>query len=82
MELFDGDPRFARHVAEQLGGEEFRLLDVGCSGGLHPSWRAFGSRLRAWGFDPDAAECARLAALEALPGVTSPLRRLAEAFRR
>jgi len=36
------------------------LIDVGCSGGIHPAWRAFGGNLRAYAFDPDLAEVDRL----------------------
>lgn len=51
------------------------VVDVGCSGGLHPAWRAFGDRLRAVGFDPSEAEVARLRAAE-----TRPLVRYEAAF--
>jgi hypothetical protein len=47
----------------------FRLLDIGCSGGLDPRWRAFGPRLQAIGIDASKAECARLAKAEAQPGI-------------
>ncbi len=51
------------------------VVDVGCSGGLHPEWRAFGDRLRAVGFDPSEAEVARLRSAE-----TRPLVRYVAAF--
>ena len=47
----------------------FFLLDVGCSGGLAPRWSAFGSRLRAVGFDPLVAEVDRLTKLNDHPGI-------------
>ena len=63
------DTAFAAFVAEGLGGERFSLLDVGCSGGIDPRWRAFGPRLRAIGIDASRAECARLAAGEKNPEI-------------
>ena len=45
------DSAFTALVADALGTTPFRLLDVGCSGGLDPRWRAFGPRLRAIGID-------------------------------
>jgi hypothetical protein len=63
------DSAFTALVADALGGSPFRLLDVGCSGGLDPRWRAFGSTLQAIGIDASRAECARLAGAETLPGV-------------
>jgi hypothetical protein len=63
------DSAFTSLVADALGATPFRLVDVGCSGGLDPRWRAFGSRLRAIGIDASRAECARLAKAETLPGV-------------
>ena len=47
----------------------FRLLDIGCSGGLDPRWRAFGPRLQAIGIDASKAECVRLAKAETQPGI-------------
>jgi hypothetical protein len=63
------DPAFAAFVAEGFGSERFSLLDVGCSGGIDPRWRAFGPRLRALAIDASRAECARLAAEEKNPDV-------------
>jgi FkbM family methyltransferase len=45
------------------------LIDIGCSGGIDDVWRTFGSRLRAFGFDPNLKEIERLNAAETLPGV-------------
>ena len=63
------DNAFTRLVADALGATTFRLLDVGCAGGLDPHWRAFGQRLQAIAIDASRAECARLARAETLPGV-------------
>lgn len=40
--------------------EPFVLLDVGASGGIAPTWSAFGDALIAHGFDPLVAEVERL----------------------
>jgi hypothetical protein len=56
-------------VAQGLAAERFALLDVGCSGGLDPKWRAFGQRLRAIGIDASATECQRLTAAEDNPDI-------------
>ncbi len=60
----------ARHIAEMLRRESFTLLDIGCSGGIHPAWRVFEERLRAVGFDPNIEEVERLRAKESLRGVS------------
>lgn len=46
------------------------MVDIGCSGGLDPRWRAFGDRLRAIGIDASASECERLAGAESNPDVS------------
>lgn len=51
-------------VAQGLKAERFSLLDIGCSGGLDPKWRALEPRLRALGIDASETECRRLAAAE------------------
>ena len=58
---------FLALVAEGLKAEPFALLDIGCSGGLDPKWRAFGARLKALGIDASDSECKRLAAAERNP---------------
>ena len=58
-----------RYIADSLGDEDFRLVDIGCAYGLAESWRAFGEHLAAIGFDGDAAEIARLTAEERNPKV-------------
>ena len=55
---------FSAFVAGKLKAEKFALLDIGCSGGIDPRWRAFGPRLRALGIDASETECRRLAGLE------------------
>ena len=61
---------FLALVAQGLKAEPFALLDIGCSGGLDPRWRAFGERLRALGIDASDSECKRLAAAEPNPKVS------------
>ena len=60
---------FSAFVAAKLKSEKFALLDIGCSGGIDPMWRAFGPRLRALGIDASATECQRLASIERNPDV-------------
>jgi hypothetical protein len=62
------DNGFPSFVAAALDSP-FRLLDIGCSGGLDPRWRAFGPKLQAIGIDASKAECARLAKAETQPGI-------------
>jgi hypothetical protein len=57
----------ASFLAARLGVPALTLLDVGCSGGLDPAWRAFGDKLAAYGFDPAIAEIERLRAAETRP---------------
>ena len=61
---------FPALIAEKLKTEKFALLDIGCSGGLDPMWRAFEPRLRALGIDASEGECRRLAGLERNPDVS------------
>lgn len=61
---------FLALVADGLKAEPFALLDIGCSGGLDPKWRAFGARLKALGIDASDSECKRLAAAERNPEVS------------
>lgn len=62
------DNAFTSFVAAALESP-FRLLDIGCSGGLDPRWRAFGPKLQAIGIDASKAECERLAKAEAQAGI-------------
>jgi FkbM family methyltransferase len=64
LEGFTNDTRYAALVAEALGGDNFTLIDVGCSGGIDSVWRVFGDKLQAFGFDPNIHECERLQNLE------------------
>lgn len=61
---------FPTFVAENLRTERFALLDIGCSGGIDPVWRAFEPKLRALGIDASETECRRLAGLERNPDVS------------
>lgn len=45
------------------------LIDVGCSGGLNPAWRAWGDRLSALGVDVLIDEVDRLTSIETNPSV-------------
>ncbi len=54
--------------AAEIPGE-FRLVDIGCSGGIDRVWRKLGPRLRAIGIDPNVAEVERLRAAERNPQV-------------
>lgn len=40
--------------------EPFVIVDVGARGGLAPHWRVLGDDVRAFCFEPDETECARL----------------------
>jgi Methyltransferase FkbM domain len=62
-------PAFPAFIAEKLRTERFRLLDVGCSGGIDAVWRAFEPRLQALGVDASESECRRLRELERNPDV-------------
>lgn len=64
MDCFTNDTRFVSQAVEALGCDKFTLIDVGCSGGIDPRWRAFGDKFRAFGFDPNIRECERLQAAE------------------
>lgn len=52
-----------------LADDPFVLVDVGCSLGLDPAWRLFGSDLHAHAFDPQIAEVERLTREEENPNV-------------
>jgi FkbM family methyltransferase len=57
------------YVNEVIPQTSFMLVDVGCSRGLDPQWRLFGSRFRALAFDPVVDEIERLRRENAYPGV-------------
>lgn len=61
---------FPALIAEQLKTERFRLLDIGCSGGIDPRWRAFEPKLQALGIDASESECRRLAGIERNPDIS------------
>jgi FkbM family methyltransferase len=56
-------------VGEVASQAPFTLVDIGCSGGIHPRWRQFGARLRAIAIDPNVIEITRLRTAETHPGV-------------
>jgi FkbM family methyltransferase len=58
-----------QYVNEVVPRSTFTLVDVGCSRGIDGQWRQFGSRLRAFAFDPVVEEVERLRREEACPGV-------------
>jgi len=60
---------FPAFVARTLGDARFSLLDIGCSGGIDASWRAFGPKLRALAIDASVAECERLQKAETHSGI-------------
>jgi hypothetical protein len=60
---------FASWVAAALEGDDFTLIDVGCSRGIDPAWRSLGSRLRAFGFDASLTEVRRLTEAETSQGI-------------
>ena len=55
-----------RFASSALRSETFKLVDIGCAGGIDPVWRSFANRLEALAIDASAAECSRLAAAEDL----------------
>jgi hypothetical protein len=69
IEGLRNDSAFARYIASRLSQETFKLVDVGCAGGVALGWRAFGDRLSAIGFDTNAPEVDRLNAAETNPKV-------------
>ncbi|MGD9882033.1 MAG: FkbM family methyltransferase [Reyranella sp.] len=60
---------FPAFVAGKLGTDRFSLLDVGCSGGIDPQWRAFEPYLRCIGIDASVTECERLKSAERNPDI-------------
>jgi hypothetical protein len=60
---------FVKLVGGSLRDERFTFVDIGCSGGIDPEWRAFGNRLVAIGFDASVSECRRLETEETNPSV-------------
>jgi hypothetical protein len=60
---------FTAFVAGSLRSERFTFVDIGCSGGIDPTWRVFGERLRALALDASIDECERLTAQECHPDV-------------
>ncbi len=71
MENINDQPKVLSRLvgAGVFSDQPFTLFDVGCSGGIHEAWRAFGPRTAAYGFDPQATECQRLQAAEPSPSI-------------
>ena len=69
MEGLERRTALSELVGQHLRNEMFTLIDVGCRDGIDVGWRSFGSRLRAFGFDPNIAECTRLTLRERDPNV-------------
>lgn len=69
MEGLKGRTPFASFVADALHLESFTLIDVGCGLGIDDAWRVFGSKLKAYGFDPNIEEIRRLSKMETNAGV-------------
>jgi FkbM family methyltransferase len=70
MEGFQTTTPFSRFVVNALNNEKFTLIDIGCSSGIDAVWRVFGHALRAFAFDPNVDEVARLSERESLAGVS------------
>ncbi len=62
------DAPLTRHLVATGQLSKLRLLDIGCSGGVHPRWEALGPALDAVGVDVVLSEVGRLQA-DAPPGV-------------
>ena len=58
------------YVAQIATAGMFRLVDVGCSGGIDRQWRRLGRALRVLGIDADVAEIERLKSREKHQGIT------------
>jgi hypothetical protein len=66
MDNVNYHPRLLLRVVNDrlLAGDPFMLFDIGCGLGLDPVWRFFADHLHAHAFDPQQAECAKLAGQE------------------
>src|SRR5437868_15208903 len=54
------DAPLVTYLADLIPNVPFTVIDIGCSGGIHPVWLQLGKRLRALGVDPNVAEIQRL----------------------
>lgn len=54
------DAPLVTYLSELIPEMPFTVVDIGCSGGIHPVWLQLGKRLRAIGVDPNIAEIERL----------------------
>jgi hypothetical protein len=53
-------PAIVADIVKRLDAEPFKLIDVGCSGGIDRRWRLLEPNLHATGFDANVQECTRL----------------------
>jgi FkbM family methyltransferase len=67
MEGLTGASRAAEMMAAKVN--RFTLIDVGCSGGIDPTWRFLGHRLHAVAFDPNVQNCRSLVEAETNPNI-------------
>ena len=59
MENIISNDKITEYLSDFLTSP-FTLIDVGCSGGIHQAWEAFGEKIIGIGFDPVVAEIIRL----------------------
>src|SRR5215470_3714036 len=69
MEGTSGSASVIGYLSPLLPDSQFMLVDIGCSGGIDPVWRTFGTRLRALALDGNVMEIERLQRVEAHDGV-------------
>jgi FkbM family methyltransferase len=58
-------PLMTRYLVEErraFAGDPLVIFDVGARWGMNEEWAVFGDQMRVYCFEPDEAECARLAA--------------------
>jgi hypothetical protein len=66
MEINKSFSKMTKKIVEKnyIKHSPFKIIDVGCSGGLSQLWRNFDPYLQALGVDPVKSECERLTKLE------------------
>jgi len=69
MQNVNSSAKLPQLLRRQLTSDPFRLIDVGCSGGVEAMWNVFGLNLEAIGFDPLLAETERLRRHEKRPDI-------------
>ena len=62
MQRINYNPRMTRRLIEQgmFRSNNLVVMDAGARGGASIIWNFFGDQFRVIGFEPDAAECARI----------------------